>query len=181
MGLYDNAYFSVYEEIKRFYPVWYWDVLEMDAIWRAQGKQLDQVREAVQRLISNNFIATSDDQAVTALEEVFGVVTDTDRTIEDRRQLLLSLLRGGGHVGAREIKEIMAAFTDAPCNVDFAGATVYVRINRDSGDTFTLDDCYMTLARKIPAHLDLVINVISPIESPSYRAVSMAEYKEEEI
>ena len=78
MGLYDNAYFSVYEEIKRFYPVWYWDVLEMDAIWRAQGKQLDQVREAVQRLISNNFIATSDDQAVTALEEVFGVVTDTD-------------------------------------------------------------------------------------------------------
>ena len=85
MGLYDNAYFSVYEEIKRFYPVWYWDVLEMDAIWRAQGKQLDQVREAVQRLISNNFIATSDDQAVTALEEVFGVVTDTDRTIEDRR------------------------------------------------------------------------------------------------
>ena len=44
LGLYDNAYFSVYEEIKRFYPVWYWDVLEMDCIWRAQGKQLDQVR-----------------------------------------------------------------------------------------------------------------------------------------
>ena len=34
MRLYDNAYPSTYEEIKTWYPAWYRDVLEMDALWQ---------------------------------------------------------------------------------------------------------------------------------------------------
>lgn len=37
MPLYDNAFPSNYDEIKTYYPVWYFDVLEMDAVWRAEA------------------------------------------------------------------------------------------------------------------------------------------------
>lgn len=33
--LYPNGFPSAYEELKTFYPVFYRDVFEMDAIWRA--------------------------------------------------------------------------------------------------------------------------------------------------
>ena len=46
--LYPNGFPSAYEELKTFYPVFYRDVFEMDAIWRAAGGGLDEIEDGKQ-------------------------------------------------------------------------------------------------------------------------------------
>lgn len=164
MGLYDNAFPTLYEEIKRYYPVWYWDVQEMDAIWRVQGGQLEQVRNAVESLIADQFIATSDAATITALEEFLGIAEDSSRTMSDRRQLLNALLSGNSHIGTPEIKEMVAAFTEGEIDVHFDRGEVAVEVKRELAGRFNRADCARVLYSRLPAHLSLLfIDIINPI------------------
>lgn len=49
--LYPNGFPSAYEELKTFYPVFYRDVFEMDAIWRAAGGGLDEIEDGVDAIL----------------------------------------------------------------------------------------------------------------------------------
>lgn len=164
MGLYDNAYPSVYEEIKRFYPVWYWDVLEMDAIWRAQGHQLHRARDAVEALIADQYVATADAATIAALEEFLGISQDASRTMNDRRQLVAALLSGDSHIGATEIKVMVAAFTEGAIEVYFDHGDVAVEVTRELSERFNQSDCALVLYSRLPAHLSLLfIDITKPI------------------
>ena len=156
LGLYDNAYPSVYEEIKRFYPVWYWDVLEMDALWKAQGKQLDKVRSAVEALIADNFVITADAATISGLEEFLKIEPDSTRTLDDRRQLISTLLSGDSHIGAKEIREMVSAFTSGEILVSFNNGEVQVKVVRELSERFKLSDCSRVLLSRLPAHLELL-------------------------
>ena len=99
MGLYDNAWPHVYEEIRRFYPVWYRDVLEMDAIWRAQGVELDGVRATVEALIDNGYIMTADLRTIASLEAFLHINPSPGQTLQERRQVVATYVRGQDHIG----------------------------------------------------------------------------------
>ena len=64
MRLYENSVPNTYDEIKTWYPVWYRDVLEMDALWQALGSQLDKVRNGIIQAIDNNFIDRADTETL---------------------------------------------------------------------------------------------------------------------
>lgn len=151
--LYPNGFPSAYEELKTFYPVFYWDVFEMDAIWRAAGGGLDEIEDGVDAVVNNNFVSLMDTDALAQMETFLGIPLNQKRTLEARRKLVASYFIGGNHIGAREIKDITRAFTEGACEVSFVGGTVYIHVKSDIKDTPPEDDYYYILRKKIPAHL----------------------------
>lgn len=151
--LYPNGFPSAYEELKTFYPVFYRDVFEMDAIWRTCGGGLDQIEEDVDRVAGSSYVALMDEAALGQMEVFLGIPTDASRTLEERRKMVSSYFLGTGHFGANEIKEITKAFTNGECEVSFRDGEVYIHIKADISDTPPADDYYYILRKKIPAHL----------------------------
>lgn len=115
--LYPNGFPSAYEELKTFYPVFYRDVFEMDAIWRTCGGGLDEIEDDVDRVANSTYISLMDEKALVQMETFLGIPPDSSRTLEERRKLVSSYFLGVGHIGAREIKEIAKAFTEGKCEV----------------------------------------------------------------
>lgn len=156
MGLYDNAWPTTYEEIRRFYPVWYQDVLEMDAIWRAAGQGLDHVRATIELILSNSFVVTADEPTVTELEKFLNISYQSNLTLEQRRQVILGYLFGYQHIGAPEIRDIIAQYTDRAVDISFDRGKIAILIE---GEVFDELNLLNTLLRRIPAHLALGITV----------------------
>lgn len=151
--LYPNGFPSAYEELKTFYPVFYRDVFEMDAIWRTCGGGMDEIEDDVDRVANSTYISLMDETALAQMEAFLDVPPDGSRTLEERRKLVSSYFLGAGHIGAREIKEIAKAFTEGKCEVSFANSEVYIHIKADISDTPPADDFFFILRKKIPAHL----------------------------
>lgn len=155
MGLYDNAWPHVYEEIRRFYPVWYREVLEMDALWRAQGVELDGVRSAIERMIFNGYIHTADAETITKYENFLNITPEPGAALEERRAQVAAIMFPSPHIGAPEIKFIVGAFTDGTVNVELIQGTIHIRIARKTEAPFRLSCCFPILQKRIPAHLAL--------------------------
>ena len=86
--LYPNGFPSAYEELKTFYPVFYRDVFEMDAIWRTCGGGLDEIEDDVDRVANSTYISLMDEKALVQMETFLGIPPDSGRTLEERRKLL---------------------------------------------------------------------------------------------
>ena len=179
MSLYENGLGSNYEELKTYYPAWYRDVVEMDAIWHAGGDVLDDLEAAIDRVIDNNFLDTADEATISRLERHIPSAQISQKPIEDRRKLIKSYFMGFGKMSGTKIKRIVSVYTDSPCDVRFTDSTIYVTITRDIDDTFILSDCTAILLSRIPAHLPLVIIVVSPFESQLYIGSAVTEYTQE--
>lgn len=178
MKLYDNAYPSTYEEIKTWYPVWYRDVLEMDALWRVWGGQLDAVQSGIIRAIDNNFIDYADAEALTKWEDFFHITYDSPRTLVDRRNLLKALLLGANHIGQKEIKEIISVFTNGEIDVQLNNGLIQITVTRDFGNNFNLYDCNYILGSKIPAHLGLdLVDQLLPVSAFTDNRFYLRDFK----
>jgi len=156
--LYPNGFPSVYEEIKTFYPVWYWEVREMDAIWKVCGGKLDEIEDGVDAVANSAFVATMSESLLGRMETFLQIPADSTRSLSDRRKLVASYFLGTGHIGAPEIKEIASAFTSGECEVTFENGYVGIRITAELGDTPPEADFYYIMRKKIPAHLGILFN-----------------------
>ena len=164
MRLYENAFPDVYEEIKTWYPVWYREILEMDALWRVWGKHLDEIQAGIIRAVDNNFIGYADAQTITKLEHFLDVDYDGPRTLAERRDVIKAFFIGQGRIGRREITDLIAVFTNGEIEVAFFEGTIQITVTRNFGDRFNLFDCRLVLDRRIPAHLDLsLIDKLLPV------------------
>ena len=157
MKLYENAPQSIYEEIKTWYPAWYREVLEMDALWRTFGNQLEKIQNGIIQAVDNNFIDYADAQTISDLEHFFHVGYDGSRTLTERRNIIKAMFLGAGHIGRKEIIELMAVFTAGRAEVSFSDGAVQVAVTRAADEIFRVSDSYLALRDRIPAHLALGI------------------------
>ena len=155
MLLYENAVKSNYEEIKTMYPVWYWDIFDMDVLWKIYGRKFDEIQEDISQAVNNNFIDYADSRTITDYEIFLYITYDGARTLAERRAVVKAFMLGNGHIGQKEIKELISVFTDGEITVAFANGIIQVSVTRDWADRFNLYDCHLVLDKKIPAHLAL--------------------------
>ncbi len=156
-------------------------ITDVEAFLQAVGKQMDDVEADTFRMRDNNFILLADEEMVARWEKFMYIPQDSSRTLTDRKKLIISFFTGTGKIGAKEIKDIVHVFTPSPTEVAFSHSTINIKITRDISDTFILDDCYFILRKKLPAHLEVVITVISSFISDYFIGSEMTSYKEEVI
>lgn len=148
--LYPNGFPSAYEELKTFYPVFYRDVFEMDAIWRAAGGGLDEIEDGVDAVVNNNFVSLMDTDTLAQMETFLGIPLNQKRTLEARRKLVALYFIGGNHIGSQEIKDIVFGYTGASSSVEFKNSRIYVKLFPNDNSTFLSSDVMECLKRKIP-------------------------------
>jgi hypothetical protein len=172
---------SNYDEIKTFLPGCLESIQDVVAYLKALGNQLDALDTGVLQARDNNFIFLADEATISRVEKFMYIPYDPARTLDDRRKLIASFFVGSGKIGANEIKQIVNTFTPSPTDVTFQNSTINIRVTRDISDSFILADCYFVLLKKIPAHLSLVITVISAFEVNAYAGGFLTQYKEEVV
>lgn len=166
MKLYDNAYPSNYDEIKTYYPVWYHDVLEMDALWRVMGEQLDEIQAGIAQSVDNCFVMTADEQTIKKLESFLRLSADPQKTLDERRRLVASYFVGFGKMSGEKIKEILRAFTNADSEVLLAPVesstdqALFIAMQRGTTEILNIKDIEKTLNDRIPGHLMIVCTVV---------------------
>lgn len=171
--LYPNGFPSVYEELKTFYPVFYRDVFEMDAIWRAAGGKLDEIEAGVDAAASDTFISMMDAAALSDMEAFLDIAPNKNRTLEVRRKLVASYFVGANHIGAPEIKELVRGYIGDTPEVKFSKGRIYVCISPPDESAFFSSDIIECLLRKIPAHLALSLSLsYKPDVQPAYAAAA---------
>ena len=180
--MYDkNTFEHCYDELQTFHPTFHLDIYEMREILWANGRQLDELIHHIDKAIYNNFILESDEEIISRLEAFLWIPTDKQKPLYERRRLVFSCFVGFGKVSATKIKKIISVFTPAPCEVSFMNSTISIEITRDIDDSYLLADCYFIIRKKIPAHLDLMITLISSFEASYYIGSEITSYKEEVI
>ena len=158
MLIYENAWPSTYEEFKTWYPVWYRDIFEMDAIWQVLGGQMDKIQALLIWMVDSNFIDHADAPMLTRLENFLGIVHPYPRTLVERRAVLRGFTIGRGHMGRRQIIELISIFTSGEIDVSFTRpGRINVAVTRDFGDMFNLHDINLIIGHRVPTHLSLLI------------------------
>ena len=153
--MYENAFENTYKELRSYYPMLYWEFKEMDAIWRSMGDELDNIQNGIVSFVLNNYIQNADEEVLARWEKFLWITYDGERTLNDRRSVILQFFNGYGHIGEQEIKEIIWAFTVGDIVVELIGGTINITVTRDLAEKFILSDCMFILKKRIPAHLGI--------------------------
>lgn len=94
--MYENAYSSCYGELQTYYPVWYREVKEMDAIWKVLGGELDDIQSGIVQFVLNAYIQTANEETLARWENFLWIAYDGERTLAERRNMILQFFNGSG-------------------------------------------------------------------------------------
>lgn len=156
-----NPYWaSCYDELITFYPRYYKEVFEMDAILRAHGGLADDLLDGAEHTLSNFFIDEMDEATIRSLEKWLDISLTASRTLEERRRLVKSFFIGMGKISATAIAEMIRAYTGADTYCEFlpfdenGNNRLYINFDRGDVDILYWSDIMQLLKRRIPAHIE---------------------------
>ena len=107
---------------------------------------------------TDNFIAQLDiDTATWALEvyeKEYGIVTDRNKPLDERRSVVKSKMRGGGSLSAAQIKIVADSFTNGDVAVSLNNG-ILIEFTSVIGTPPNMDDLKTALELIKPAHLPI--------------------------
>lgn len=165
MRIHENAPTNWHDELASWFPSWYQDVKEMDALWHTWGVLLDQLQKDIQHVLDNYFLMRCDEETIEFWEEFMGIKLAIQHTIEYRRRYIMTHFSGFGKCSATQIKNIIKQYTGSGASVSFekcdqAGnhELIILMENGDIENTY-LADLQSILEKVIPAHIPVTIRV----------------------
>lgn len=159
MRFLDNAPDSFYEELRSYFPSWYANVKEMDAIWHVTGEMLDQFKADLKAVAENLSIATYDTNTIRAIQDWAGASYNTEMSDEVIRTLFFLQIAGFGKCSRGKIIRLLHQLLDTEADVSLIDADLNrnqkLKIDIDISDTdnWDPDDIETLLERIVPAHL----------------------------
>lgn len=171
MSMFSPYWKCKYDELITFYPRFYREVLEMDAILRAEGGLADGVQDGIERLLLNNFVETADEATLNTLMDYYGVAVTSTQTAAEKRGLVKMCLIGEGKVSSSLIKDMLAAYTNAETVISFepfddeGNERLVVHCVIPDGEKFVLSDVKSIIEKKIPAHIVLLLSEAFEMET----------------
>lgn len=160
MSMFNPYWKCNYDELITFYPRYYREVLEMDAILHAEGELADGIQNGIDLMLLNNFIDSADDDTITKLERFLGLSLMKQRLLEERRRFIKSFFAGQGKVSSTRIAEMIRTYTGADTVCEFypfdeeRNNRLDIQFERGSEATIYISDIYTLLAKMLPAHIE---------------------------
>lgn len=176
MSMFNPYWKSNYDELITYYPRFYRDVLEMDAILRTEGKLADDIRNGIELILSNNFIDSADGKTIVKLEEFLCIVLTRHRSLEERRKFIKNLFIGQGKISATVITKIIQGFINAEVKIHFEPDNLnthnilYINIyfHNSKEENSYMSDIRMLINRKIPAHIGYKITFCYRVDGKAF-------------
>lgn len=158
---YDKQWPDNYEELVTYYPRFYRDVREMDAILHAHGRIADKLEDSIERAYLNAFIDHFEEWRVKLLEDFLNIPYDATLTLDERRAVIKSFTIGFGHLSATALKQIIMTMLGAESDIVFepikgdpeGNNALYIDIKMNDDITGKVSTLIKLFKRKIPAHI----------------------------
>lgn len=182
--LFNKYYENCYEELIRYYPCFYREVFEMEAILKAHGKLADDMESNIERVLNNGFIDTADEHTIKRLEEFFYLDVGCGK-LSERRNYIKSFLIGRGKISASIICAMVKMCTGMEVGCKFepfdnAGNNrLDIKVTQGEDGTLPTNNVITLLSRRIPAHIYWLLNntIILNFDLSSYEEVKLVKVK----
>ena len=129
---------------------------EMQEILESDGIEIEQLLNKARSIYGDSFILTASESRVKEWEQDLKIIPTG--TLEQRRLMILSVLRGAGKLNEPKIKKIVNTFTGGDAIVTFADSTINVQVlPPNNGEVFLFPDIERSISPRKPAHIGLVV------------------------
>lgn len=159
MKFYNKYFASNYDELITYYPRYYREVFEMEAILRAHGGFADGIEDNIELVYNNCFIDYMDEASINRLERFLNIGLQKSRTLEERRRMVKAYFVGFGKVSASMLAAMIQSYTGADVSIRFepfdeeGNNMLYIDFLRGDEPTLYMGDINLLLSKKIPAHI----------------------------
>jgi hypothetical protein len=147
------------EELLSYVPSFYRDITEFVAIQEAAAKEISVLFEAIQLVADDSNILTAQEKIIKYFEDIIGINYSSQRTLEERRRLVLVYYNIFGKVSGSRIERALSYYTEAPVEVDFdtrdedKNYILEIKCERGKVNSLFLEDISLLCKKIIPAHL----------------------------
>lgn len=155
-------------ELMQMLPIFYSEVLEMVEIQRLSAEQINKLIDVAQELFIDSNIITASEKIIAFYEKIIGIKYSSQRTLEERRRLVLVYYNIFGKISASKIKRALKFYIESDINIDFSKKDKYgnyiLEITCDRGyENIDFESVGILLQKIIPAHLNpsIIIEIAS--------------------
>ena len=145
-----------YNELTQYVPKRYW---ENDAvqklIYEKLSDRLNWLEGIFEEIVNNAYIKDMDDESLSKLEKEFKIKPDGEMTLEDRKDFLLSILRGIGVTNVEKLKTIAKTYECGDIEViqNYSSYSIIIKFVSVKGIPKRINDLKKAIERVIPCHL----------------------------
>ena len=142
------------QEMLTYLPRYYETSRVMRSILQAEGSELDKLRQALDDILNQFFVRTAT-WGLDRWEEELGLSPALDQPESERRDRIVSRLRGTGTATIAVVKQVAESYDKGSIDVieDHAAYTVTIRFVDTTGVPPNLDDLKAAVRAVLPAHL----------------------------
>lgn len=144
------------QEMLNYLPRYYETSRVMRALLQAEGAEFDKLRQALDEVLDQFFVRTAT-WGLDRWEEELGLPVTPDQPEAERRDKIMSRLRGYGAATISVVKQVAEAYDKGAIDIveDFAAYTITVHFVDTTGVPPNLDDLKAAVRAVVPAHLDI--------------------------
>jgi hypothetical protein len=128
----------------------------MRSIVETMGIELDCLRAAIQAVLQQLYASTADESGIELWEKELALPPGDSETLDERRQRIISRLRGYGTATIKAIKNVAESYDKGVIDVaeDYSAYTV-IRFVDTTGIPSNIEDLKAIVREVVPAHLAL--------------------------
>lgn len=117
--------------------------------------QLDAIADLFAGISENELFAATAEKWLPLWEAAFGIPTEPDKSLSDRRSRLMSKLRGASTTTKEQIRQVVASFANSDCEIieDPANYSFTVKFVGTVGIPPNIADVKAAVEEIKPAHL----------------------------
>ena len=146
-----------YNELTQYVPKQQWENdSRQQLIYEKLTNRLNWLESIFKEVVDNAFIKTMNEEALSKLEKEFNIIPSLDQTLEDRKAVLISILRGIGVTNIARIKNIVESFTNGKVEVITDNPHYFFKVKfiSEMGIPPRINDVRKAIDKVKPAHLD---------------------------
>ena len=147
-----------YNELTQYVPKRYWGNDEVQKlIYEKLSKRLNWLEGIFEEIVNNAYIKDMDDESLSKLEKEFKIKPDGEMTLEDRKDFLLSILRGIGVTNVEKLKNIAKTYECGDIEViqNYSSYSIIIKFVSVLGIPKRLNDLKKAIEKVVPCHLGI--------------------------
>ena len=147
-----------YNELTQYVPKRYWGNDDIQKfIYEKLTNRLNWLEGIFKEIVNNAYIEDMNEEALSKLEKEFKIKPDGEMTLEDRKDFLLSILRGIGVTNVEKLKTIAKTYECGDIEViqNYSSYSIIIKFVSILGIPKRLNDLKKAIEKVVPCHLGI--------------------------
>ena len=147
-----------YNELTQYVPKRYWGNDDIQKfIYEKLTNRLNWLEGIFKEIVNNAYIEDMNEEALSKLEKEFKIKPSNGMTLEDRKDFLLSILRGIGVTNVEKLKTIAKTYECGDIEViqNYSSYSIIIKFVSILGIPKRLNDLKKAIEKVVPCHLGI--------------------------